>query len=697
MKKLLKFALYAFIAIAILVAGALTTLYFMYPPAKLKTMAIAYAKDNLGREIRFDKISFRLIGVSLDNFAMSEASTFDSGTFAHAESVVAKVALLPLLQKNIQVSTIGLEGFNANIIKDKDGKFNFDDITERFASAPEAAAQPAASSAQEQKGALPNIVIESFYIKNSNITYTDNESKTKTEIKDINVEVGDFRFDGDFLGNLSMKLKYSDGKMNAEVPLKANFSTNLAGLELDKASAVLKSMTAEYKSMKVAFSGNAKNFMNPQLDVKGTISGINNTMLKDFAPDLPVFTLPDINFSTQTNVDMDKSSADVKSFKTNVRSSTVDASGTASWAKNVAYNFKVNFHLVLKELGEVAPDTLKSFNISDLAGNIDGVMTVKTNDVKGTLTLKDTGLAYKPVAELKNLNGKIELLAMNNIKSTGLKGVFNEGNFDTDFSFKELKKDLYDVVFNLNMDKLNIKELPKTSGEPAAPVQQPSASATKPAPGVGPFFNIKAAAKTGPITVPYFVGNGALVSANLTNVDATLHNITGSAQFNVEKSTITDMDELIKSNKIAKVAFTVLNIVKKVTGNLKLDIFAAKEESGARGVQISSMTGAYDFNDGLMTIKDTSINADLSTIKAGGTADFKTEKLAMNASATIAKQPVKIKITGTISEPKGSLDVVSTAVGIVPGVAGVGKDTVKDVANTAKGAVKGITDLFKKK
>lgn len=690
MKKVLKWgAILAGVLVVLLIAAAVT-FKIMFPPEKIKTMAQGYAKQYLGREITFDSVSFRLIGISLDNFAMSEAATFDAGTFASAKSVVAKVALMPLLKKDIQISEIGLEGFNAKIIKHENGKFNFDDITERFAAAP---AKTPEQEKQTADAGLPfNLSVDSFYIKNSNVSFTDNTAQMKAEINDINVTVDDFKLNGDFIGKMSLTAAYAADGLNATVPVNAQFGANLADMDLAKAYAKLKSLTADYNGLKINFAGDVKDFNNPKINFSGVISGITNAALKDFAAGLPAFALPDINFSTQTNVSLDNSSADIKTFKANVKNSTVDAHGTAAWAKGVTYNITAAFHLVLSELGQAAPDMLKGFNISNLDGTVDGGFTIKPEDIKGAVNMTGAGLAYKPVADVRGVTGQIDVLAMTNIKADGIKGVFNGGNFNADFAFKEINPNLYDVNFGMNLDKLTITELPKASA-PAASAA-PAAAEQNSAPG--PKFNITAKANIGPIDVPFFESDGASVNAALTNVDAALSTMSGVADFNVKHSTITDLDSFMHTSKIARVGFVALKVVSSVAGILKLDILH-RDTAHPKGLQITSMTGAYNFNNGLMTIKDTSINSQISTIKATGTADFNTDKLNMHASATVvAKQPIVIKIGGTMSEPKGTLDVVSTAVSVVPGLTGTSADVVKGIATNATGAVKSVIDIFKK-
>ena len=72
MKKLIKLAGILFLSLAVLCVVGLITLRLMFPPEKIKQMTLTYAQNTLHREIKFDSVSFNLIGITLTNFAMSE-------------------------------------------------------------------------------------------------------------------------------------------------------------------------------------------------------------------------------------------------------------------------------------------------------------------------------------------------------------------------------------------------------------------------------------------------------------------------------------------------------------------------------------------------------------------------------------------------------------------------------------------------
>ena len=123
--KIIKIAVYALLGL-IIIAG--TALYFFFPSDKIEAAAKDYIKTNYNREMDFDKASFALIGMRITDFKISEVGTFENGIFAEAAEAVIKVDVLPLLSGKVRVKKLLLNGVKINIIKDSDGKFNFDNF-----------------------------------------------------------------------------------------------------------------------------------------------------------------------------------------------------------------------------------------------------------------------------------------------------------------------------------------------------------------------------------------------------------------------------------------------------------------------------------------------------------------------------------------------------------------------------------------
>ena len=175
MKKLFKFikiCLIVLLGIIIIGGGAL---YFFFPSNKVKTAAKNFIKENYNREMDFQDVSLAFIGIKINNFKISEEGTLNSGIFAEAAEATLKVEFLPLLTGKIRVNKLLLSGVKINIIKDAEGKFNFDNFIPAETEAVEVKQENASSS-------NISVFAENIDLQNSSFHYEDKQTKMKFDI-----------------------------------------------------------------------------------------------------------------------------------------------------------------------------------------------------------------------------------------------------------------------------------------------------------------------------------------------------------------------------------------------------------------------------------------------------------------------------------------------------------------------------------
>ena len=75
-------------------------------------------------------------------------------------------------------------------------------------------------------------------------------------------------------------------------------------------------------------------------------------------------------------------------------------------------------------------------------------------------------------------------------------------------------------------------------------------------------------------------------------------------------------------------------------------------------ITITTFAGDYLFKDGLMTLRQSELDADKLAIAATGTIDLPTEALNMTSTANIGNLPqAEVAVTGTMSNPKTKFKV----------------------------------------
>ena len=692
MKKLLKWILICgVLGVALLGAGVIT-LKVMYPPQKLKAMAVSYAKDNFHREIAFDGVSFNLIGVTLTNFALSEAQSFAQGTFIKADKLQVKVALLPLLHKKVEIRTVSLDGLAVNVIKQKDGSFNFDSLLAAN-SAPQDA--PADDSSAADEALNLDLTAEQININNCAFSYKDLQTGMSAAVNKLNLKIRDFDLKKIFSLKLQFTTAYQEGDLSASVPVTVDTAVNLANLDLPQAYVNIKAITAQYKNMRFLLKGQVKNFAAPEADLTGTLSGLNQRTFADFLPDLPEFSLPEITVKVNAAANLDKSTADIRQIKLGILNSGFTASGTAGWGgPNPVYQVKGNLALHLGEIVQMTSSVADFKPEGKITGSFTATDKKDGKDVSGSVVLKNVSALYD-VFTLKTLNGAIKITSLDDISCPVLTGLFNGEKFTSSFSYKNIK-DVLNLGLNLDLSKLTLAQFPSMGEEPYNPQATAPAQTAPAAQAPQMLMNIKANVKIGAIKVPYFTAEGFNMNADLTRVSAAMDKANGQVDFTLQPGAITDLDSLVKGNKIVKILLLPITLVNKVGKALNVEIFPAENAAKKGQITFSVAEGKYTFVNGVMNVDKTSLVSQLTNVNGSGTVNFPKNDINMKVSATVltSQTPIVMKITGTLDNPKGKLDVLNTVGSLVGGILNyktpgkVVSGTASTAGNVATGAVK---------
>lgn len=715
MKKLLKLLAVLAAVFVVLLIAAFITLKIMFPPEKIKTIAQGYAAQALQREVNFSDVSFNLIGVTLKDFAVSEKSSFAQGTFVKADEAVVKIALKPLFKKRIEIASVGLEGLDVNILKTKDGNFNFSDLLSETASS-----QPSETQEPQASSDFPfELNAQRIYAQDCNLYYKDLQSGMDASVTNLNLEIKNFSLNAPFDASLSFTTDYQDASgLNVTIPVQASATADLAAMDFNKARAALNNLTMKYKDITFTLWGEAKNFEKPDLELKGKISGVSNASLSDVLPDLPAFVLPDIHFSAAAQADLQSSSAVIKLAKLSLSDSFFSAKGSAGWGGAApTYNLSAELFADMAQVANMA-QMLSGYGIGGvMRGQFSATDKKDGQDVRGSLTMKDLTVVYDPLT-LSGLNGTIVIKSLADVSCSSLTGKLNQAPFTSSFAYKDLGGVL-DLLFHFDLSKLTLERFPGGNTEETAASQTADTSEEAAPEGPETLFNVKGSVKIGEISVPFFTTQGFELNADLKKASAAMKQANGSVKFVLQEGAVKDLDLFARENRIIKILTLPLTLVNKVTSKLGVEIFPAQKPEDKGKIKFSSGSGEYVFQNGLMTVAETHFNSSVSDMKASGTLNFKNEALNMRVSATVltSQTPIVIKIGGTMSQPSGKLDVAGTAAGLVGGIlnyktpvkvagttanaakstAEAGATAVKDTVGAAVGVVKGIGGLFKKK
>lgn len=153
---------------------------------KHKPAILDKIKTVTDRQVDFDEIDLTILsglGARITGLRIADDRAFSQGYFLAIKSARVRVALLPLLKKEIVIKAVVLEDPRLSIIRSDDGVFNFKTL---FLPKPE----------EEKTGAgvLGSLLVGKVEVKNGVVSYTDNKAKPGAQpftVSDIDLESSD--------------------------------------------------------------------------------------------------------------------------------------------------------------------------------------------------------------------------------------------------------------------------------------------------------------------------------------------------------------------------------------------------------------------------------------------------------------------------------------------------------------------------
>src|SRR6185436_11800652 len=146
------------------------------------------------------------------------------------ESAHASVGLLPLLRGAVVVDRVRLSGLKAQIVKGKDGRFNFQDLIEASADKPPAKAE---KKAPDSKGAPVAFDIAGVTIERAAISYRDLNSGQEIALSDLKLDTGRIAENAEGKLDFATSLKRNAPPLDAKLALNGRYALKPESVALD--------------------------------------------------------------------------------------------------------------------------------------------------------------------------------------------------------------------------------------------------------------------------------------------------------------------------------------------------------------------------------------------------------------------------------------------------------------------------------
>jgi len=205
--KWLRIPLIVLAVLVVLVAGLFAFTKFYFTPERLRALVEPRLTAELKREVSLGRLEFSLFsGLAVHDFSLKDDPAFGREPFIACQSLVLNYDLLALLSMKLKISELSLVKPTIVVIKDKQGRFNFHDLEERFRGQPaeKKEAQPPAGPAEKKKEEL-SLAVSRVNLQDGRVEFLDQKTGQKLKLEAINLKARDISLDQPFPFSLDLK------------------------------------------------------------------------------------------------------------------------------------------------------------------------------------------------------------------------------------------------------------------------------------------------------------------------------------------------------------------------------------------------------------------------------------------------------------------------------------------------------------
>lgn len=470
MKKAIVWGMGIVVGVPLVLAATAAILVNTIDQQALLNKASAIVKEKQQRDLAFTGPVqlkwFPSIGADLNGVTLSEFQSTDQ--FLKADKVSISLALLPLLSSAVVVDAIQASGVTVNVVKNADGKFNFDDLSK---SDNQDEVQSESEPSPDTGEQALNFSVDSIALENLNVAYIDKQTGLEASLNNFAMQSGRIEpgvpTDIELKGNVKANKPQADLNIDLNTRLEFGLGENLY---------------ANFENLKFAVLGQLDQ-QQADVNVQASTLNVNPNTLEIKAQSL------DAKAKGQL--------PNVGAFDVSLSSPSLELSETV--ARGEALNFKADLKQATRSINA-------TLDLAGLQGNlkqaVSAALKTTVNLVEGERTVNlqlaspMTLNMKSQLIELAALTGQLDVkdpalpkkqasmplagrLAVNNTEKTAeldLNSKFEATSFDLKAAVKNFAKPAITAV--LNADKLDIDALlppKKNSG-----TKTTSSSAEKP-------------------------------------------------------------------------------------------------------------------------------------------------------------------------------------------------------------------------
>ena len=229
--KALKILIYLGLGLLVVAIAAGAIFAMTFDPNRYKDDLQRIVKERTGRTLELkgplELAFYPSLGAKVSGVVLSERGA--SQPFVSLDSAHASVALLPLLRGNATIDRVRVSGLKAQLIKGKDGRFNFQDLIEGAADQP----KPEAKKSPDGGGAPVSFDIAGVTIERAAVTYRDLATGQEIALGELKLETGRIAENAQGKLEFATSLKRNTPPLEAKLALNGSYSLKPEAVALD--------------------------------------------------------------------------------------------------------------------------------------------------------------------------------------------------------------------------------------------------------------------------------------------------------------------------------------------------------------------------------------------------------------------------------------------------------------------------------
>ncbi len=670
MAVVLKWLLRIIIVTVLIVIAGIAYITMVLDPNDYKQDIVVQVEKHTGQslDIKGDLAwsFYPWLGLQLGEMELANPKGFAGDHLLAVKRVGVSLDVLPLLQKQVVVDKVILQGLDLNLVRNKQGQGNWQSLAKKSEKSEQQqqAETDTQTTASEQNDLISALSIGGISVKQARLVWNDLQNSQHYEVKDLNLETGKITFD-QFV-DISLEVMLEDhqqqqvammlkGQVNIDKslqkfalnqfdiqlqatakslpisPLKTHINTTMA-IDLVAQKLNLTQFMLTLQQIQLEASGNIQQFLlNPKFDLN---IKANSDNLRQLLSDLNIKIDADPNYIKTLALGLNASGStndiNIQNLKLNLDESTL----TGNVQVKPLPKLGLKFSLLLDKI--VLDHYLPQAKATPIPANVEANSNAK-------------------IAEHKSAHNKSKqqpLIPVKLLKSLTINGDFKI----TQLEAKKLKAEDVNIKVNANKGYVKVEQ---NIGR----LYQGNYQSTT-------IINVK-----GEQPLLKLEQKLSKVDINALLVDLGQSGLKGATEFSSNLVTRGQTEQDFRQNLSGKIAFDfsdgaiigydIGKLIKQVE-SLSLSSLGRLDFSANPGDEtpFAFFRGSADIKRGIVENKDLLLDATVFKVAGEGQIDLVKEEIDYMIKLPVALKELKdgvlpITISGSLSQPKPSVDVKS--------------------------------------